>query len=58
MAKYERFSTVLESPNLLEVGQGILLQSGKRGVITSISKVEYITGRLVLVNGNSKIVTA
>lgn len=58
MAKYERFSTVLQSPDMMKVGQRIILESGKDGVITSISKVEFISNRLVLISGNSKVIDA
>jgi len=55
MVRNEGFSVVLEPQQKLEIGDQIYF-NGRKLVVTSIRKIEYVTSRLVSVSGNGKAV--
>lgn|GEM_PF-6824775 len=54
MSKGTKFSVVLESPKMVEIGS-IIQQEGKSILVTGIRKIEFVNDRLVLVSGKGTI---
>lgn len=54
MSRHIKFSAVIEDPQTIEVGS-TMSKDGRMIVVTSISKVEFVNDRAVLVNGKGTI---
>lgn len=55
MAKSERYSVLLGSPQMLQIGDQVTF-NGKKLTVTSIGKVEFVSSSLVSVSGNGKAI--
>jgi hypothetical protein len=54
MAKYEKFSVTIMPPQHIEIGSMIRFEN-KMIIVTGLTKVEYVTSRLVQVSGKGTV---